>query len=193
MLGVFLDTETSGLDPFIHTALELAFVVVDLRSGRELVAWESVLKVSQQDWDKCDKKSLFINGLTWEEVSLGLDKDAAGSSLEKIFAEVGLKQDNGAFICQNPSFDRPFFSRILTPARQDDLGLPYHWLDLASMYWALVLSKRQESGKEKYNLSKDAIAQECGLPPEGRPHRAMNGVRHLLHCYERLVGFPASF
>ena len=28
MRGVFLDTETSGLDPFVHVPLELAFVIV---------------------------------------------------------------------------------------------------------------------------------------------------------------------
>ena len=189
MIGVFLDTETSGLDPYIHTVIELAFVLVDLHSGRELVSWETPIKVSQEDWDKCDKKSLLINGMTREALSVGLNSSEARVRIEEIFVQQGIIQGRAVFICQNPSFDRPFFSKIIPTYRQEELHFPYHWFDLASMYWALVLSKRQNASDMAYSFSKDAIANDCGLPPEERPHRAMNGVRHLLLCYEKLVGF----
>ncbi|MDE3048090.1 MAG: hypothetical protein KGI83_07075, partial [Verrucomicrobiota bacterium] len=39
-------------------------------------------------------------------------------------------------------------------------------------------------------FSKDLIAQQYALPGEEKPHRAMNGVRHLLLCYQAVVGFP---
>ena len=189
MIGVFLDTETSGLDPYIHTVIELAFVIVDLHSGKELASWETPIKVSQADWDKCDKKSLLINGMTREALSGGLDFEEARARIEEIFLQHDIIQGCAVFICQNPSFDRPFFSKIIPTYRQEELHFPYHWFDLASMYWALVLSKRQNAPDMTYSFSKDTIASDCGLPPEERPHRAMNGVRHLLLCYEKLVGF----
>jgi oligoribonuclease len=192
MIGVFLDTETSGLDPYVHTVLEVAFVLVDLYSGREIASWESPIAISQQDWDKCDKKSLLINGITREVLSAGLSLSQVRSCIEEIYRKNGIIQNRAVFICQNPSFDRPFFSQIIPTYRQEEMNFPYHWFDLASMYWALVLSKRQTNSAMAYSFSKDAIAEDCGLPPEGRPHRAMNGVRHLLLCYEKVVGFGNS-
>jgi oligoribonuclease len=191
MLGVFLDSETSGLDPYIHTVLELAFVIVDLQSGRELLSWEAVLKPSLEDWERSDQKSLLIHGMSWEQLSSGIDLQEARLSIEEVCARFGIVQNRAVFICQNPSFDRPFFSKIIPPYRQEELHLPYHWLDLASMYWALILSKRQATTLT-ISFSKDAIAKDCGLPPELHPHRAMNGVRHLLLCYEKLIGFGSN-
>ena len=39
-------------------------------------------------------------------------------------------------------------------------------------------------------LSKDKIAGAFALASEEKPHRARNGVNHLLLCYEAVVGFP---
>ena len=93
---------------------------------------------------------------------------------------------------QNPSFDRAFFAQIIDPDLQEKLLWPYHWLDLASMYWAKALTKEKtEANKMPWvtGLSKDKIATVYKLPAEGKPHRAMNGVDHLILCYEVIVGF----
>jgi DNA polymerase-3 subunit epsilon/oligoribonuclease len=69
---------------------------------------------------------------------------------------------------------------------------PYHWLDLASMYWALEIKKSQNleySLPDEILLSKDNIAKSLGLEQEAKPHRAMHGVDHLLLCYTHLVGY----
>ncbi len=50
MFGVFLDTETSGLDPFVHVPLEIAFIIVNLCTGQELVSYETLLQVSDEAW-----------------------------------------------------------------------------------------------------------------------------------------------
>ena len=190
MLGVFLDTETSGLDPFVHVPLELAFVIVDLFSGRELAAYETLLQVDNEAWVSRDVNSVAINGLTREELDRGSTRSQAAKEIEGLFSDHHINNDRAFFICQNPSFDRPFFSQIVPPYRQEALGWPYHWLDLASMYWALVMMKQQEGAPFGLKVSKNSIASSLGLPPEATPHRAMNGARHLLECYEHLVGFP---
>jgi oligoribonuclease len=192
MIGVFLDTETSGLDPYVHTVIEVAFVIVDLYSGRKIASWEAAINISQQDWDKCDERSLAINGMTRNALAVGLNLSEVRSHIEEIFIQHGILQNRAVFICQNPSFDRPFFSKIIPTYRQEELNFPYHWLDLASMYWALVLSKRQTTSDMEHSFSKDVIAKDCGLPSEDRPHRAMNGVRHLMLCYEKLIGYVST-
>ncbi|EKE08172.1 MAG: hypothetical protein ACD_17C00306G0003 [uncultured bacterium] len=73
------------------------------------------------------------------------------------------------------------------------MSWPYHWLDLASMYWAIAMKKAtQNQGPLPWvtGVSKDQIAAQYRLPEEKKPHRAMNGVEHLLLCYEAIVGFP---
>jgi oligoribonuclease len=192
MLGVFLDTETTGLDPFIHVPLELAFVIVDLLSGKELVAYETLFQVSDKAWLARDLASVEINGLSRSDLEAGATHLQAAQEIEALFSGYQISNDNGFFICQNPSFDRSFFTQIIPPYRQEAFRWPYHWLDLASMYWALGLVNKQIESPIHLKLSKDSIAMELGLNPESTPHRAMNGVRHLIACYQRLVGFPAQ-
>ena len=111
----------------------------------------------------------------------------------KLFDKHDIKRGEAVFICQNPSFDRIFFSQLIDVDTQEKLLWPYHWLDLASMYWAEAIRKAK-GGEEKYpwmtGCSKDKIATALELPKEVKPHRAMNGVNHLLLCYESVVGFP---
>ena len=192
MLGVFLDTETSGLDPFVHVPLELAFVIVDLVSGQELCAFETLFQVSEEAWAARDQTSVSVNGLTFEDVSKGILPSQAMPEIETLFSDYQINNDRAFFICQNPSFDRPFFSKIIPSYRQEMLRFPYHWLDLASMFWAIQGVKKQKREPFYIRVSKDTIAKALGLAPEATPHRAMNGVRHLLACYKHLVGFPEA-
>ena len=172
MIGVFLDTETNGLNSQVHKILEIAFKIVDLITGEEKGNFQTVIAQPIEIWEKSDQESLRINGFTWDEVVRGT---------------------KAVFICQNPSFDRVFFSQLIDPDTQELLSWPYHWLDLASMHWALSMEKaKQGNGPFPWEtgLSKDLIASHYKLPGESKPHRAMNGVNHLLVCYEAVVGFP---
>jgi DNA polymerase-3 subunit epsilon/oligoribonuclease len=56
------------------------------------------------------------------------------------------------------------------------------------MYWALNL----KTSNKFAGFSKDQIAKSLNLPPEEKPHKAINGVNHLILCYKHLVGFPKS-
>jgi DNA polymerase III alpha subunit (gram-positive type) len=190
MYGVFLDTETSGLNPHKHSLLEVAFKVLEIASGKEVVTYSSILAQPQHLWEKADPMSLIINGFTWEEVSQGKPVKAVAGEAITALAQVDIRGEKGVFICQNPSFDRAFFSQLIDPDLQEALGWPYHWLDLASMFWARninTIPQPWESG-----LSKDKISEFYRLLPEEKPHRAMNGVNHLIECYEAVVGFPAK-
>jgi DNA polymerase-3 subunit epsilon/oligoribonuclease len=189
MLGVFLDTETSGLDPFVHVPLELGLSIVDLASGTVLGEFETLLRASDNEWAVHDPISIQINGLTKAQIDQGRPRADVAQEIEGLFSHHGIDNDRALFICQNPAFDRPFFSKIVPPYRQDVLHWPYHWLDLASMYWAIKLAGTDRVGSFGLNVSKDIIARELGISPEQRPHRAMNGVRHLIACYQGLVGW----
>ena len=54
MQAIFLDTETTGLDPFIHRLLEIAFKVVDISTGYEKLTYQAIVKQSLEVWDQRD-------------------------------------------------------------------------------------------------------------------------------------------
>lgn len=193
MIGVFLDTETNGLNSQIHKILEIAFKIVDLTNGEIKQEFQTLIAQPIEAWEKSDQESLRINGFTWDEVSKGKMPRHASQTIIDIFTQCGIRRKKAVFICQNPSFDRVFFSQLIDPDTQELLSWPYHWLDLASMYWALSMDKaKQLKGPLPWEtgFSKDMIASQYKLPGEAKPHRAMNGVSHLLLCYHAVVGFP---
>ena len=194
MLGIFLDIETNGLNPFKHRALEIAFQVIDLGDGEQKANYESIVYQPPYVWERSDSSSLQINGFTWQKVALGTSEATISREIVHIFNNLNIKRGNSVFICQNPSFDRGFFSQLVDVETQEKYKWPYHWLDLASMYWALHIHKLNTPVQytPKDGLSKDEIASSLGLASEAKPHRAMNGVDHLLLCYKKIVGLQKN-
>lgn len=193
MLGIFLDTETTGLNPNRCELLEIALKILDVTNGEMKIGYEAVVHMTEEQFEKSDPTSLQVNGFTLEMVEKGEAKEKVAQEIISLFMQQGVKRGEAVFICQNPSFDRAFFSKLIDPDRQEELNWPYHWLDLASMYWAENVQKGMaESGPFPWEtgVSKDKISSVYHLSPEKKPHRAMNGVDHLIACYEAVVGFP---
>lgn len=193
MLGIFLDTETNGLNSNTHKILELAYKIVDLTTGEIKEEFQTLISQPHEDWTKSDQSSLKINGFTWEEIQSGKSPKEVEKLIIDSFTKWGIQRKKSVFICQNPSFDRVFFSQIVDSTIQEELRWPYHWLDLASMFWSTAMDKAKKKQGElpwEIGCSKDLIAAHYHLPKESSPHRAMNGVSHLLLCYKSVVGFP---
>ncbi len=195
MLGIFLDSETNGLNAQKHKVIEIAFQIVDVFSGNVLDTFESIVATSSEEWALSDPESLKVNGFTWEEVERAPSRKAVAEQICIHFDKNGIKRNAAVFMCQNPSFDRVFFSQLIDVDAQEKMLWPYHWLDLASMHWVESLksaAKGEGNFPWEIGYSKDKIAVFHSLPKEEKPHRAMNGVKHLLLCYKAVVGFPGS-
>jgi len=190
MLGIFLDTETTGLHSGRHCPIDIAMKVMDLPSGKILGTSQHVIKPPLEKWEQRDPASMGINGYTWEEVAKGKDIETVGNEVIKFFSDLHIQRTNAIFICQNPSFDRAFFNHLVDVYVQELLNWPYHWLDLASMYWMARLHQTKMSGiplPDKLSFSKDEIARYFQLPTEASPHRAAAGVDHLILCYQAVL------
>ncbi|KAF3362095.1 hypothetical protein PHSC3_001406 [Chlamydiales bacterium STE3] len=195
MIAIFLDIETTGLDYQIHQPIDIAFKIIDLSTGEEKFAYQSVIKVSEEDWELRDFASMEINGYSWEEVEAGKDADVVSSEIMSNLQELKIERGKAVFICQNPGFDKCFFSKLINVYQQERMQWPYHWLDFASMYWAHLtreLTEKKQGFPEALSLSKNAIAVRQQLLEEQLPHKAANGVDHLILCYKAIVGFPVE-
>lgn len=184
MIGIFLDTETNGLDFVQNKTLEIAICLMNLENFEVLHRYDTCIYYDKEIFLKSDPQSLYINGFTYDMIETGKTIDKVAFEIKEIFNRFNIKRDNAIFVCQNPSFDRAFFSQILTVKEQEKMRLPYHWLDLASMFFALQF--HAEVKPWKIGFSKDKIAKHLFLDEEKRPHRAMNGVDHLICCYKAL-------
>lgn len=189
MLLIFLDTETTGINPEKHRAIEIAFKIFDSSTLQIVNFYESVIIQPREIWASADPESLKITGFTYEEILKGKNEKVVESEITHYLNNAKIAEKSGVFICQNPSFDRAFFCKIVSCELQERYRWPYHWLDLASMYWAYRHFHKEDLRNIKEDiLKKDHIAEKFSLPREARPHRAMNGVNHLIACYEAMFG-----
>jgi DNA polymerase-3 subunit epsilon/oligoribonuclease len=191
MQGIFLDIETNGLNATVHRPIDIACKIVDFSTGNIRGSYQSIIKLPFEAWVAKDPSSILINGFTWEMVSLGKEADIVSQEIIALFTELKIQRGGAVFVCQNPSFDRAFFNQLIDVYTQEHLNWPYHWLDFASMYWAIFMQSHLEQGKplpEKITVSKNDIAKAYHLEPEASPHRAMQGVNHLMLCYQAIFG-----
>lgn len=190
MLGLFVDIEATGLDFRYHDAIDIAILCVDLQSLEELESYQSLIAISEPAWERRDSRSMEVNGYSWSDLVQGKSRHQIALEIISLFGRHDVARSKAAFFCQNPAFDRAFFGTLVDLETQEQFHWPYHWLDLASMYWALqTLSWRHQGScqPESFSLSKDDIARSYGVEPETYPHRALQGARHLLRCYRALV------
>ncbi len=193
MLGIFLDIEATGLDSRKHRILELAFKVVSLSSKEIVATYNSIVKQPESVWEQRDLNSIEVNGFSWERMQEGKEEKQVREEVIDLLCGLKIGRGKAVFICQNPSFDRAFFAQMVEPYKQEELQWPYHWLDLASMYWAIEVQTHSADRHFNYSripLSKDGMARSMKLKAEAKPHNAMNGVEHLLLCYHTLLKTP---
>lgn len=189
MLGIFLDSETNGLDAQKHRLIEIAFKIINITDGILIDEYQSIIFQPKAVWRKSDPDSLKINGFTYNDVEKGNTENSVSKKIIECFTSNKINRDSAVFICQNPSFDRIFFYQLIPSDIQENLRLPYHWLDLASMFWAISIKNKEDPKPWITGLSKDQIAKRYKLAPEDKPHKAINGVNHLIDCYKKVVGY----
>lgn len=189
MQAIFLDIETTGLDPLKHSPLDIAIQIVDLSEMMVKGEYQSAISVTEEQWARADPSSLAVNGYTYDRTVLGRPIEVVKEEIISFFGQHHVARGESFFICQNPAFDRGFFNHIVDVYTQERLQWPYHWLDLASMYWVRYMDKHLQVGTpipHHMNLSKNSIAKSYDLPEESTPHTALNGVRHLISCFQKI-------
>lgn len=181
---IFTDIETNHLDDNIGIPLDITLVAYNITEGKIDDTYQAIIFCTEEEFKKSDPESLKVNGITYEYVKkTGIPISKVRNDLLAIFDNHKITSRNARFICQNPSFDRPFFSKIIDSRVQKQHNFPYYWLDLASMYWFSNITK----GKIPSSITLRSIATNLKLEPESIPHISMGGVKSLMECYLALV------
>lgn len=198
MRAIFIDLETTGLDFDKHIVLDVGVVIADLNDMSTTYAYTSCISCDAVDWLMADENILEINGFNKENHWQTAKKDhEVTKELIKFFKKYDVEKGKDFFICNNSSLDRSFFLQLMSQELMEELNLPYHWLDLASMYWMKYYACFHPIPSPhciipelccEVSLSKDSIAKHLGIPSENKPQRALQGALHLLKCYMWLTG-----
>lgn len=168
---IWIDTETTGLDPSKHEMLEVAVVtetVLTDGSGSIINGWSA--KIAPERIETADAKALQINGYTPETW-------AGAPTFREVADELAELLASGSIVCgHNVGFDVAFieaaFARIGRKVR-----LPYHKLDTVTMAYAAWNAAGTGPG-----LSLDKLRKHLAMPTEGS-HSALKDAEDARIVY----------
>ena len=170
---LFIDTETTGLDPNKGEIIELAAMLTTPDNKEVLKTFE--VKLRMEHPELAEKKALEVNG--YNEVEWALEKCASDRS--KVGADLLVISNDAVLVGHNVSFDEAFVSAFLRT-----LGLKpnwhYHKIDTVVLSWPLVIA-----GRAKW-LRLGDVCEALHIKQDGA-HRAMSDVLSCRAVYTELL------
>jgi len=177
---IVLDIETTGLDPRLHSIVEVGAIDFNCPGN--------VFNARCQIWEgaEIDLKALEINGLTPKEIQ---DK----SFLTQIDLITGFMNwmeniEDKTIAGQNVDFDIDFINE--SSARCGlNFSLGKRKVDQHSIVYAHLLKRNIKPPlKDGFSeVNSDFIMKYVGIPSEPKPHRAINGARYEAEALSRLI------
>jgi len=169
IVRIYLDTETTGLDPTVNEVIEVAIVREEVEypytgPGKLTLMWSR--KVAPQHIETAEPVALKVNGYTPEAW-------ANATPFSAIAGELVEHLKGGTLIGHNPKFDTGFIAAELKRAGVD-ARISHRTIDtttVAYMAWGL-------DGNLK--LSLDSLRDHLGLSREG----AHTALQDALDCRE---------
>lgn len=176
---VFIDTETTGLNPELHEILDLAAVRVRADFSRE-VGIVSRLTIPMH-LEIAEPKALEVNRYNpreWE--AHGVHVRVALYE----FAQLMGAPEEVVVVGHNPHFD---WEMMRAAYRRESIAMPEakYLIDTASIAWPLVVRGMLD------RLSLETICLRYNVANDGS-HRAMTDVRRTMRVYRRLLGLEAA-
>jgi DNA polymerase III epsilon subunit-like protein len=177
---IVLDIETTGHNPRRHSIIEVGAIDFDCPAN--------YFNESCQIWNgaEIDFKALEVNGLTLNEI-----QDKTILTQKELIARFMIWTDQIAdktIAGQNVDFDIDFLNE--SSARCGlKFSLGKRKVDQHSLVYAHFLKRNiRPPLKDGYSdLNSDFIMDYAGLPPEPKPHRAINGAKFEAEALSRLL------
>jgi DNA polymerase-3 subunit alpha (Gram-positive type) len=165
---VFLDCETTGLDPTYNESIEWA-AIRETRDGQE-TTFEARVKPTYPE--RFHPKAMEVNGYTKEAWETAPPESAVAAGMAKIC-------HNAILVAHNVAFDEGFLTAFLAKH-----GLKpswhYHKVDTVGLAWPLYVKGELKS------LSLSELCKWAGTS-QPEPHKAMTDARCVQMVYHKLM------
>ncbi len=175
-----VDIETSGTDRDRHSILSIG--AVDLTEPKRQFSGECQIRSGAEITDQ----ALTVNGYTKEQI-IDPSKPSEGELLLSFldWLDEAAEHTIGG---QNVHFDAGFLTSAAKRAGQI-VEIEHRLIDLHSICWVQMVKRGIEPPVQNKvsALSLDRIAEYTGLPPEPRPHLALNGAKWEAEAFSRLI------
>ncbi len=179
---LFLDIETSGLNPPKAVPLSIAMVCETSPTTRR--HFEVLIDPTDEQWENRNAKAMEVNGLTREVLKEeGVSLEQAKIEFLSFFLQCGITHNNTLLVGQNPSFDIKFLD-FYFPTKF--MGFPPQTLfDNIELFkiteqYDLKL-KPYKNSRNTHNMSKALKVQE-----EDNIHTAMGGALAAIRNFNAL-------
>lgn len=152
----FVDTETTGLDPFVHDAWEIAVIA---RDGDQADA-EHVWRI-EPDLTNADPKSLEINRYHERTSAPGWKWDDRQTAARDLYALL----DGGVIVGSNPAFDAEMLTHLFGRYYANPRPWHYRTVDVATLAVGLSYGKAEAATKRDCDASwYDKVEEYIGFP-----------------------------
>jgi DNA polymerase III epsilon subunit-like protein len=177
---IFLDLETSGLDPVKDGILSIG--AVDLDNPDEFFYAEPKLPRGKE----IDDKALKINGFTRYD-SVDSAKKTLANTLHE-FQKWLSKIKEVSIAGHNPSFDADFLRQAFKEEGFEWV-FGHRYVDIHSTAISTYLSKNIEIPRKhgRFAVNLDHILWSVGLPKRSGPHNALTDAKLEAEAYQRLI------
>ena len=177
---IIIDAEMSGLSPLKNSIVSLG--AVDFAHPERQFYGECRI------WDgaETDPEALAVNGFT--EADCHDPKRKSETELISEFYAWIQQISDKTIAGQNVSFDAQFLNQALKRA-DIEWRFSFRTLDLHAVMYAQFLKEGREVPlrDDQSALSLTKILGSLGLPPEPKPHIAINGAKYEAEAFSRVI------
>ncbi len=181
-----VDVETTGTQAHLHGIVEIGAVWL---SG-PCEGSEFMVRCLPRAGARINPEAIAINGCDWlESRDVFSEADAIDCFLDWVKVETPV-----VLAGMNPYFDLQFlraafdYSWEQQPHLKPKFPFPHRTLDLHSLAVSYALARGVQIPEKGFYT--DAILELLGLPPEPKPHRAIQGARAEAEALRILLGLP---
>lgn len=183
---LYLDIETTGLNPLNGAVILSIGAVVDRKTKRNPIAeFYGLIKPTFSEWEIASPKALEVNGLTYEYLQ---EHGKPFSDVRDMFisflVEMGITGNKAIVVGQNPNFDMSFLRQYML-AELAFIGFPFHEVYDNRDFYSILENRRVVpllKGRSGAN-----IAAALGVEPEPEPHNALEGARVAKRNFEAML------
>ena len=177
---IILDVETTGTNPEKHSLVSIGaldFAQPDIGFSEECRIWDGA---------HIDEAALLINGFSRE--SLVDQHKKTEREVVVLFLEWLEQRDDMIILGQNVFFDVEF---VKEASNRGGLAntLSRRIVDMHSVCFAHMIRRgiTPPTLNRKTALDSDRIMEYVGIPPEPKPHKALNGALWEAEAFSRLL------